>query len=145
MLAPVQIPMSSVNFQMPIARASSHTYKKQTSQLMDPQIGLLAGLYVNPTWIKQQSSEENLVYGVVKPSDTVPKGVSGYSYLVTKNDQDPTYLFFLAKGKAVTIKYGNEEKLHTRRVKLGKLVRLYYRTKTQRRIVDKYSLALKTE
>lgn len=115
-------------------------------QLLDQQVAILVGLYINPNWVKQQNAQNNLVYGIVRPADKVPDGVQDYSYLATTNDDDKIYLFFKTTGRRVIIKYANHgSKLHTKIVPLKKLIRHSYHTKQQRRQVNQYVSTLKTE
>ena len=65
-----------------------HAEKKtrQLPKLLDQQIAILVGLDINPNWVKEQSAADSLIYGIVKPDDTVPAGINeDYSYLVTSN------------------------------------------------------------
>ena len=72
--------------------------KKKTRQLpnlLDQQIAILVGLDINPNWVKEQSAADSLIYGIVKPDDTVPAGINeDYSYLVTSNRDKEISLFF---------------------------------------------------
>ena len=115
--------------------------------LLDQQIAILVGLDINPNWVKEQSAADSLIYGIVKPDDTVPAGINeDYSYLVTSNRDKEISLFFKADKKKVTIKYANRgKKLHTKTVPLSRLVEQSYRTKKQRQQVNKYVGALRTE
>ena len=121
--------------------------KGHLPNLLDQQIAILVGLDINPNWVKEQSAADSLIYGIVKPDDTVPAGINeDYSYLVTSNRDKEIYLFFKADKKKVTIKYANHgEKLHTKTVPLSRLVEQSYRTKKQRQQVNKYVSALRTE
>ena len=125
-----------------------HAEKKtrQLPKLLDQQIAILVGLDINPNWVKEQSAADSLIYGIVKPGDTVPAGINeDYSYLVANRDKEIS-LFFKADKKKVTIKYANHgEKLHTKTVPLSRLVEQSYRTKKQRQQVNKYVSALRTE
>ena len=121
--------------------------KGHLPNLLDQQIAILVGLDINPNWVKEQSAADSLIYGIVKPDDTVPAGINeDYSYLVTSNRDKEISLFFKADKKKVTIKYANHgEKLHTKTVPLSRLVEQSYRTKKQRQQVNKYVSALRTE
>ena len=121
--------------------------KGHLPNLLDQQIAILVGLDINPNWVKEQSAADSLIYGIVKPDDTVPAGINeDYSYLVTSNRDKEISLFFKADKKKVTIKYANRgKKLHTKTVPLSRLVEQSYRTKKQRRQVNKYVGALRTE
>ena len=121
--------------------------KGHLPNLLDQQIAILVGLDINPNWVKEQSAADSLIYGIVKPDDTVPAGINeDYSYLVTSNRDKEISLFFKADKKKVTIKYANHgEKLHTKTVPLARLVEQSYRTKKQRQQVNKYVSALRTE
>ena len=121
--------------------------KGHLPNLLDQQIAILVGLDINPNWIKEQSAADSLIYGIVKPDDTVPAGINeDYSYLVTSNRDKEISLFFKADKKKVTIKYANHgEKLHTKTVPLSRLVDQSYWTKKQRQQVNKYVSALRTE
>ena len=121
--------------------------KGHLPNLLDQQIAILVGLDINPNWVKEQSAADSLIYGIVKPDDTVPAGINeDYSYLITSNRDKEISLFFKADKKKVTIKYANHgEKLHTKTVPLSRLVEQSYRTKKQRQQVNKYVSALRTE
>lgn len=121
--------------------------KAHLPNLLDQQIAILVGLDINPNWVKEQSAADSLIYGIVKPDDTVPQGIDdNYSYLVTSNRDKEISLFFKADKKKVTIKYANYgKKLHTKTVPLSQLVEQSYRTKKQRQQVNKYVSALRTE
>ncbi|WP_225357416.1 Lreu_0056 family protein [Limosilactobacillus reuteri] len=121
--------------------------KAHLPNLLDQQIAILVGLDINPNWVKEQSAADSLIYGIVKPDDTVPQGIDdNYSYLVTSNRDKEISLFFKADKKKVTIKYANYgKKLHTKTVPLSQLVEQSYRTKKQRQQVNKYASSLRTE
>ena len=121
--------------------------KVHLPNLLDQQIAILVGLDINPNWVKEQSAADSLIYGIVKPDDTVPAGINeDYSYLVTSNRDKEISLFFKADQKKVTIKYANHgKKLHTKTVPLSRLVEQSYRAKKQRQQVNKYVSALRTE
>lgn len=121
--------------------------KGHLPNLLDQQIAILVGLDINPNWVKEQSAADSLIYGIVKPDDTVPAGINeDYSYLITSNRDKEISLFFKADKKKVTIKYANRgKKLHTKTVPLSRLVEQSYRTKKQRQQVNKYVGALRTE
>ena len=121
--------------------------KGHLPNLLDQQIAILVGLDINPNWVKEQSAADSLIYGIVKPDDTVPAGINeDYSYLVTSNRDKEISLLFKADKKKVTIKYANNgEKLHTKTVPLSLLVDQSYWTKKQRQQVNKYVGALRTE
>ena len=121
--------------------------KGHLPNLLDQQIAILVGLDINPNWVKEQSAADSLIYGIVKPDDTVPAGINeDYSYLVTSNRDKEISLFLKADKKKVTIKYANRgKKLHTKTVPLSRLVEQSYRTKKQRQQVNKYVGALRTE
>lgn len=121
--------------------------KGHLPNLLDQQIAILVGLDINPNWVKEQSAADSLIYGIVKPGDTVPAGINeDYSYLVTSNRDKEISLFLKADKKKVTIKYANRgKKLHTKTVPLSRLVEQSYRTKKQRQQVNKYVGALRTE
>lgn len=113
----------------------------------DQQIGVLAGLAISPEWLKQNIAANQLVYGIVKPSDTVPAGVNDYSYLVATDDQDGTEIFFKAEGQTVIIKYTSQRnaKLKTKDLTLTQLRKEFYQTKSQKKQVDNYVVGLRTE
>ena len=74
----------TINFNQPSPQPIQN--ETQSSQQLRPkftdqQIGVLAGLAISPEWLKQNIAANQLVYGIVKPSDTVPAGVDDYSYL----------------------------------------------------------------
>lgn len=101
--------------------------------LLDQQIAILVRMEINSKWVKQQSKNQSLIYGIVKPTDTVPKGVDGYSWLATSSDGEGIYLFFKVEDQKVIIQYANHgSKLHTKIVSKSHLIRKHYRTKVQR-------------
>lgn len=121
-------------------------HRHHMPKLLDQQVAVLVGLDINPKWVHQQSSKGKLIYGVVKPSDTVPDGVKDYSFLSTDSEGEGIYLFFKTESNRVTIKYANHgNKLHTKTVTLSHLVNQLYRTKNQRQRVDNYVSSLRTE
>lgn len=117
-------------------------------QLTDQQVSILVGHAVEPAWLDQQLAQGSLIYGVVKPGDTVPAGVQNYSFLVTADEQTDHYLFFKqGKRQVVTVKYvdGDTNKLQAKRIRLRYLVHRFYRTKEQRRQVNDAVAKLRTE
>ena len=78
-----------------IALKDSHNEKPKTVQetsqksrlrLTDQQLSILVGLAMDPKWLTEQLNSNQLVYGVVKPSDTVPKGIGeNESFLIVKS------------------------------------------------------------
>ena len=50
--------------------------KGHLPNLLDQQIAILVGLDINPNWVKEQSAADSLIYGIVKPDDTVPAGIN---------------------------------------------------------------------
>lgn len=126
-------------------RTSSHS---QLPRLTDQQVSVLVGSAVDPAWLKQELAQGKLIYGVVKPGDTVPAGVQNYSFLVTDDQQTNHYLFFkTGKNQVVTIKYADSGStgLRTRKVRLRQLVRRFYRTKGQQKQVNTAVSELRTE
>ncbi|MEY8442489.1 hypothetical protein AALA17_07635 [Lactobacillaceae bacterium 24-114] len=120
----------------------------QTVTLNDQQIGILAGLAVDPDWVKQQINDNNLVYGIVKPSDTVPDEITTkYSFLVTDNDADGTSIYYQVVGDQLFIKYTRQynSKLITKEVNIKQLTQQFYQTSTQKQQVDDYVSQLRTE
>lgn len=136
------------------ANQSSHSARRQRRQpplpqLTDQQVSILVGHAVEPAWLDQQLAQGSLIYGIVKPGDTVPAGVRNYSFLVTADEQADHYLFFKT-GKhqqVVTVKYANGDtnKLQTKKIRLRHLVRRFYRTKGQRSQVNDAVAKLRTE
>lgn len=121
---------------------------QQTSKLSDQQIGILVGLAINPDWVKEQSQANSLVYGVVKPSDSVPAGINTeYSFLMTADNQAPFTIYYENIGRRVIIKYtpAANSKLVTKTVRLSTLVHRYDATKGQRARLAKYLKTLRTE
>ena len=107
----------------------------------------MAGLAISPDWLKQNIAANQLVYGIVKPSDTVPAGVNDYSYLVAADDQDGTAIFFKVEGQTVIIKYTSQRnaKLKTKDLTLAQLRKEFYQTRSQKKQVDNYVAGLRTE
>ena len=140
----------AINFNRPSPKPvqnETQSSQQASSKFTDQQIGILAGLATSPEWLKQNIAANQLVYGIVKPSDTVPAGVDDYSYLVTADDQDGTVIFFKAEGHTVTIKYTSQrnDQLKTKDLTLSQLKREFYQTRLQKRQVDSYVAGLRTE
>ena len=140
----------TINFNRPIPQPIQD--KTQSSQqprpkFTDQQIGVLAGLATAPEWLKQNIAANQLVYGVVKPSDTVPAGVDDYSYLVAADNQDGTVIFFKEEGQNVIIKYTSQQKtkLKTKELTLAQLSKEFYQTVSQKKQVDDDVAELRTE
>lgn len=130
--------------------SAQHKARRQPRlpQLTDQQVSILAGLAVEPAWLNQQLAQGSLIYGVVKPGDTVPAGVQNYSFLVTADEQADHYLFFKQdKKQAVTIKYADSgtNQLQTKKVRLRQLIHRFYRTKGQQKQVNDAVAKLRTE
>lgn len=134
-------PATSNSYSCPPVNAQVQRIPKLTDQ----QVSILVGLYVNPDWLKQQSMDQTLVYGVVKPSDKVPAGVEDDSFLVSANDAESISLFLKTTSKRVIIQYSDQEKMRTTTVSLSRLVHQEYRTKAQQRQAKKYLDTLRTE
>ena len=135
-------------------RSSSQQVQDETQSSQQPrpkftdqQIGVLAGLAISPEWLKQNIAANQLVYGIVKPSDTVPAGVNDYSYLVAADDQDGSAIFFKVEGQTVIIIYTSQRnaKLTTKDLHLAQLRKEFYQTMSQKKQVDNYVAGLRTE
>ncbi|WP_172971243.1 Lreu_0056 family protein [uncultured Limosilactobacillus sp.] len=127
---------------------SSQVEKRLTPVLTDQQISILVGLEVSPNWVREQVHNNNLIYGVVKPSDTAPAGVENYSYLVTTDKSVSPIIFFKAdSNQSITIKYADHEgdQLHVKEVKESKLIHKFYRTSNQKKQVNNDVSLLRTE
>lgn len=116
----------AINFNRPSLQPvqdETQSSQQPRPKFTDQQIGVLAGLAISPEWLKQNIAANQLVYGIVKPSDTVPAGVNDYSYLVATDDQDGTEIFFKAEGQTVIIKYTSQRnaKLKTKDLTLAQL------------------------
>lgn len=128
--------------------SSSQVDKDLTIELTDQQIGILAGLEIYPNWVKEQLRNNNLIYGVVKPGDTVPTGVKDYSYLVASDKAASPIIFFDAHDdQSVTIKYADHDgnQLHVKEVTEKDLVQKFYRTREQKKQVNNDVSLLRTE
>ena len=128
--------------------SSSQVDKGLTIELTDQQIGILAGLEIYPDWVKEQLRNNNLIYGVVKPGDTVPTGVKDYSYLVASDKEASPIIFFDAHdNQSVTIKYADHDgnQLHVKEVTEKGLVQKFYRTREQKEQVNNDVSLLRTE
>ena len=140
----------TINFNRPSTQPvqdETQSSQQPKPKFTDQQIGILAGLATSPEWLKQNIAENQLIYGIVKPSDTVPAGVEDYSYLVAADDQDGTVIFFKEEGQTVTIKYTSQrnEKLKIKDLTLSQLRKEFYQTRLQKRQVDSYVAGLRTE
>ncbi len=72
----------TINFNRPSLQPvqdETQSSQQPRPKFTDQQIGVLAGLAISPDWLKQNIAANQLVYGIVKPSDTVPAGVNDYS------------------------------------------------------------------
>lgn len=140
----------TINFNRPSPQPlqdETQSSQQPKPKFTDQQIGILAGLATSPEWLKQNIAGNQLVYGIVKPSDTVPAGVADYSYLVAADDQDGTVIFFKEEGQTVIIKYTSQRntKLKTKDLTLSQLKKEFYQTRSQKREVDDYVAGLRTE
>lgn len=140
----------TINFNRPSSQQvqdETQSSQQPRPKFTDQQIGVLAGLAISPEWLKQNIAANQLVYGIVKPSDTVPAGVDDYSYLVAADDQDGTVIFFKAEGQTVIIKYTSQRntKLKAKALTLSQLKKEFYQTRSQKREVDNYVAGLRTE
>lgn len=143
------IPSSLANSGCPQFSVSTVQAKKRshkTPQLLDQQVAILVGLAVSPNWVQEQSAAGNLIYGIVRPGDTVPSGVKDDSYLASSGAGAERYLFFNTVGNQVVIRYATHgDKLHTKTVTVKRLADRFYRTKGQRHRVDQYVSSLRIE
>lgn len=118
-------------------------------RLTDQQVGVLVGFKLYPTWIRQQTGQGTLVYGVVKPEDRVPAKVAGDSYLIADGDTDGPILYYqvTANNQQVVVESASHRNGHltTTKLKLKQLVRQVYDTRAQRKAVDDAVSALRTE
>ncbi|WP_254258655.1 Lreu_0056 family protein [Limosilactobacillus reuteri] len=134
----------TINFNRPSSQQvqdETQSSQQPRPKFTDQQIGVLAGLAISPEWLKQNIAANQLVYGIVKPSDTVPAGVDDYSYLVAADDQDGTIIFFKAEGQTVIIKstviikYTSQRntKLKAKALTLSQLKKEFYQTRSQKK------------
>lgn len=140
----------AINFNRPALQPvqdETQSSQQPRPRFTDQQIGVLAGVAISPDWLKQNIAANQLVYGIVKPSDTVPAGVNDYSYLVATDDQDGTAIFFKVEGQTVIIKYTSQRnaKLKTKELTLAQLRKEFYQTRSQKKQVDNYVAGLRTE
>lgn len=135
---------SSTLTSVPIAQFQS----SESTALTDQQIGILAGMAVDPDWVKKQINNNDLVYGTVKPSDTVPEEITTKdSFLVTDDDADGTSIYYQVVGDDLIIKYMRQYngKLITKEFNIKQLIRKFYRNATQKHRVEDYVSQLRTE
>ncbi|MFR0612212.1 Lreu_0056 family protein [Limosilactobacillus balticus] len=140
----------TINFNRPFPQQvqdETQSSQQLRPKFTDQQIGVLAGLAISPEWLKQNIAANQLVYGIVKPADTVPAGVDNYSYLVAADDQDGTVIFFKEEDQTVIIKYTSQHntKLKTKNLTLTQLSKEFYQTGPQKKQVDDYVERLRTE
>lgn len=118
-------------------------------RLTDQQVGVLVGFKLYPTWVRQQTEQGALVYGVVKPEDRVPAKVAGDSYLIADGDTDGPILYYqvTANNRQVVVESASHRNGHlvTTKLKLKQLVRQVYHTRAQRKAVEDAVSALRTE
>ncbi|WP_242362565.1 Lreu_0056 family protein [Limosilactobacillus antri] len=116
--------------------------------LTDQQLGILVGLAVDSHWVRQESASQSLVYGIVTPADQVPVGVSrDDSYLVARDGDAPTVVYYRLGGQQVYVSYPAAGKHHLRTVKftVRQLRHRFFRTAAQRRQVNALVSKLQTE
>lgn len=118
-------------------------------RLTDQQVGVLVAFKLYPAWVRQQTGQGALVYGVVKPEDRVPARVAGDSYLIADGDTDGPILYYQvsANGRQVVIESAAHRGGHlaTRKLKLKQLIQQFYYTRAQRQVVNAAVSALRTE
>lgn len=114
-------------------------------QLTDQQVGILVGLAVDPQWVRQQLAGHRLVYGIVRPGDQVPAGVADYSYLVAAGDDSRMVYYQQDSSRRVIVKVPVHGRLQTKKVTIKQLTHRFYRSGQQRRQVNNYVSALRTE
>lgn len=116
--------------------------------LTDQQLGILVGLAVDSHWVRQESASQSLVYGIVTPADQVPVGVSqDDSYLVARDGEAPTVVYYRLGGQRVYVSYPAPGKHHLRTVKftVRQLRHRFFRTAAQHRQVNALVNKLQTE
>lgn len=118
-------------------------------RLTDQQVGVLVAFKLYPTWVRQQTGQGALVYGVVKPEDRVPAKVAGDSYLIADGDTDGPILYYQvsATGRQVVVESAAHRNGHlvTRKLKLKQLIQQVYHTRAQQQAVNAVVSALRTE
>lgn len=118
-------------------------------RLTDQQVGALVGLKLYPEWIQQQTDQQTLVYGVVKPEDRVPAQVADDSYLIADGEADSPVLYYqtTANNREVVVESAPHRHGHLKssKLKIKQLVQQFYRTKDQQRRVNTIVSALRTE
>ncbi len=123
------------------------TSQKSRLRLTDQQLSILVGLAMDPKWLTEQLNNNQLVYGVVKPSDTVPKGVGeSESFLITAGERQRIIYFSVNKDQTVEIKDSqNNQITRKKEVTVRQLTRRFYQTSKQRQQVNELVSELRTE
>ena len=123
------------------------TSQKSRLRLTDQQLSILVGLAMDPKWLTEQLNNNQLVYGVVKPSDTVPKGVGeSESFLIAAGERQRIIYFSVNKDQTVEIKDSqNNQITRKKEVTVRQLTRRFYQTSKQQQQVNELVSELRTE
>ena len=139
-----------------VALKDSHSEKTKTAQetsqksrlrLTDQQLSILVGLEMDPKWLTEQLNNNQLVYGVVKPSDTVPKGVGeNESFLIAAGERQRIIYFSVNEDQTVEIKDSQNNQIRRKKeVTVRQLARRFYQTSKQQQQVNELVSELRTE
>lgn len=139
-----------------VALKDSHSEKTKTVQetsqksrlrLTDQQLSILVGLTMDSKWLTEQLNNNQLVYGVVKPSDTVPKGVGeNESFLIAAGERQRIIYFSVNEDQTVEIKDSqNNQITRKKEVTVRQLEKRFYQTSKQQQQVNELVSELRTE
>ncbi|MGK4105845.1 hypothetical protein AB0X64_00935 [Limosilactobacillus vaginalis] len=123
------------------------TSQKSRLRLNDQQLSILVGLAMDPKWLTEQLNSNQLVYGVVKPSDTVPKGIGeNESFLIAAGERQRIIYFSVNEDQTVEIKDSQNNQIRRKKeVTVRQLVRRFYQTSKQQQQVNELVSELRTE
>lgn len=123
------------------------TSKESPIKLTDQQIGILAGLAIDQKWLTAQLDADQLIYGVVKPSDVIPEGVNkDESFLLTPGDGQRFIYFFVNSDQELVIQAGKDDRIvRKKKLSLKQLTKKFYQTPQQKRRVNELVSKLRTE
>ena len=102
---------------------------------------------MDPKWLTEQLNNNQLVYGVVKPSDTVPKGVGeNESFLIAAGERQRIIYFSVNEDQTVEIKDSQNNQIRRKKeVTVRQLARRFYQTSKQQQQVNELVSELRTE
>lgn len=102
---------------------------------------------MDPKWLTEQLNSNQLVYGVIRPSDTVPKGIGeNESFLIAAGERQRIIYFSVNEDQTVEIKDSQNNQIRRKKeVTVKQLVRRFYQTSKQQQQVNELVSELRTE